>query len=600
MTHVDPNNLDELLSAYLDDELPESERADLERRIAADPEVRARLNSLRRTVELVASLPRRGAPADLLGDLTARAEREQLLGEAESPTGRVRTRPRSVVSLLATAALVTITIGGALWVVFQVGDQTATTGEGRQVAMVDQDKSQPPEAARSRGEELESEKPGHGAIPKRKSAAIEKSDAATEAKPAVDELAAVKDRQPSPSYETPQSPGGRGFSKGEMEGEPASGLHVVAAPVGSDRRAALRQNVYAGLPPEGAGARLPDGNVLVLDVSFADASDVRAASDRVKALLVAMNVSPEVVISRADQEVGAATPPPAGPQGARGFRNEARSVEHGVFVHVPPESLPRLLDTVAGTDSRARNVVLSAGPLRARGVGRAKELLAFAGPYEMSGLHYGPSAPPEDEAKCRTVETLDAKDSGHIIAAGPVKQLPIPPPVGESTERDDAVGEELAMSTQAGATRADLKKEAPPVRREFAGAESITKKWEAREAQAGRVAAAQNAGAAERVPTGAGSVKGAAPQAQVETREPSDGDATGLTSPPGPSRKTTSSPPIHGGAALSAGLGEPSVQDRPQTVAVLIRLLGPDDGPSSAAPPRTTQPQSSSTQPATQ
>lgn len=58
--------IDELLSAYLDDELSPRERAQLEARLQADPKLRARLKMLQQTVALVRRLPRVQAPRNFL------------------------------------------------------------------------------------------------------------------------------------------------------------------------------------------------------------------------------------------------------------------------------------------------------------------------------------------------------------------------------------------------------------------------------------------------------------------------------------------------------------------------------------------------------
>ncbi len=58
--------IDELLSAYLDDELGPGERAWLEARLEADADLRARLEELRQTVALVRGLPQVRAPRNFL------------------------------------------------------------------------------------------------------------------------------------------------------------------------------------------------------------------------------------------------------------------------------------------------------------------------------------------------------------------------------------------------------------------------------------------------------------------------------------------------------------------------------------------------------
>jgi anti-sigma factor RsiW len=58
----------ELLSAYLDGELPDRERAALEKRLATEPVLRAALQGLRETIVLVHDLPRHKAPRNFTLD----------------------------------------------------------------------------------------------------------------------------------------------------------------------------------------------------------------------------------------------------------------------------------------------------------------------------------------------------------------------------------------------------------------------------------------------------------------------------------------------------------------------------------------------------
>jgi hypothetical protein len=57
---------DELLSAYLDDQLDVEDRARLEARLAADPALRSELEMLRRTVALVRDLPQQPIPRNFI------------------------------------------------------------------------------------------------------------------------------------------------------------------------------------------------------------------------------------------------------------------------------------------------------------------------------------------------------------------------------------------------------------------------------------------------------------------------------------------------------------------------------------------------------
>lgn len=80
----------EQLTAYLDGELSDADRLEVESLLQRDPEARRLLEELRRTSRLVASLPRGTAPAGLPGSVMARLERRELLGEtsvqAKPPT----------------------------------------------------------------------------------------------------------------------------------------------------------------------------------------------------------------------------------------------------------------------------------------------------------------------------------------------------------------------------------------------------------------------------------------------------------------------------------------------------------------------------------
>ncbi|MCP4592132.1 MAG: hypothetical protein GY842_15465 [bacterium] len=115
MPSTDPEKLGEQLSAYLDGELSPLETAEVERILAADPQAAALLESLRRTADTVKSLPRRPAPADLLDDLAARIERDQLLENGPHADQPVRSEHGSRWGLLASAAIVIFAVGGGFY-----------------------------------------------------------------------------------------------------------------------------------------------------------------------------------------------------------------------------------------------------------------------------------------------------------------------------------------------------------------------------------------------------------------------------------------------------------------------------------------------------
>jgi hypothetical protein len=97
----------EQLSAYLDGELTEKERAEVDRMLAKDAEARAILNELRQTAMLVQDLPRERLSAAASAGLNARLERESLLGG----TGAVAIRPRPWWHSVSIAAAILIVCG---------------------------------------------------------------------------------------------------------------------------------------------------------------------------------------------------------------------------------------------------------------------------------------------------------------------------------------------------------------------------------------------------------------------------------------------------------------------------------------------------------
>lgn len=71
------------LSAYLDNELSKSERAEVEAFLAEYEEARELLAELRATVEIVKQLPRAKASDQMMDSLRARLERDALLGQTD-------------------------------------------------------------------------------------------------------------------------------------------------------------------------------------------------------------------------------------------------------------------------------------------------------------------------------------------------------------------------------------------------------------------------------------------------------------------------------------------------------------------------------------
>ena len=100
---MNPEEVRQHLSAYLDAELDESTRRAVEEALAASPELRAELDALRRTAECVRSLPRTSAPAGFAQRVAA-----VLQADAANAAPRAAWRPWRTVALAAAGVLIVV------------------------------------------------------------------------------------------------------------------------------------------------------------------------------------------------------------------------------------------------------------------------------------------------------------------------------------------------------------------------------------------------------------------------------------------------------------------------------------------------------------
>lgn len=97
----------EQISAYLDGELTEKERAEVERLLERDAEARRILAELRQTARLLGSLPKERLSAGAAEALNARMERESLLGDgATRSTGGAWWKTPALAACIVVACLV--------------------------------------------------------------------------------------------------------------------------------------------------------------------------------------------------------------------------------------------------------------------------------------------------------------------------------------------------------------------------------------------------------------------------------------------------------------------------------------------------------------
>lgn len=102
----------EQLSAYLDEELEPAGRAEVRRHVEGCPVCRAELESLKRTIQMVGSLPRVAAPESIFEELRDQLARETLLAPVQAPPRAGRGRQVAALSgiLAAAAALLVASI----------------------------------------------------------------------------------------------------------------------------------------------------------------------------------------------------------------------------------------------------------------------------------------------------------------------------------------------------------------------------------------------------------------------------------------------------------------------------------------------------------
>ena len=111
----------EMLSAYLDEELEDGERKELESFLRESPEAQEELEDLRRMVSLVGNLPAIEAPDDFYEKLSKRLRRKQML-QPDGPLLTLISLPFQVLSILVILAV------AALYMMAQL-EQTPTTIE---------------------------------------------------------------------------------------------------------------------------------------------------------------------------------------------------------------------------------------------------------------------------------------------------------------------------------------------------------------------------------------------------------------------------------------------------------------------------------------
>ena len=123
---LDQDNF-EKLEAYLDGALSAGERAEVDRQLAGNPQLRKMMQELASTRDWVAALPRASAPPDVIETFQGQLERDALLGESGPTESEVVLRISRWPQFMSVAAVVLLAFGLALVVYKVLPDRRANT-----------------------------------------------------------------------------------------------------------------------------------------------------------------------------------------------------------------------------------------------------------------------------------------------------------------------------------------------------------------------------------------------------------------------------------------------------------------------------------------
>ncbi|MHC4092357.1 MAG: hypothetical protein ACYSVY_19150 [Planctomycetota bacterium] len=381
MASIDRDKLGEYLSAYLDGELGEPERAALERLLARDRQARTQLEELRQTVELVRGLPRRAAPASLLDDLTAVAERGQLLGEPSEEPPPHAARWRSARPLLSMAAAVVITVGGGLYVFVSL-NQTGepATGPAERRLAIDA-----PLPAEPKAGPVESGRVDRDAVAERSGPVTEGLELGEMPVDALAAATGIDSKEHAGrrggSLETERKAPGPALAEAGWAGEATRSRGAVFAALDTEQLGLLEARLNRTLTwsqKNSVGA----SQASLVDHQFgnefnqwivvaADGSDEVLARSQFAAFAVANGYTDAAVLPAADSVVGDRR---AYLEGRPGVNYEAPGGNQ-ILVQLPVSELPALREALSGSDSGRREMELQVGLVVARGEEEISHLL---------------------------------------------------------------------------------------------------------------------------------------------------------------------------------------------------------------------------------
>ena len=368
MSNVDQEQLGEWLSAYLDGELNPEQKELVDRLLREDESARRLLDELRRTVDLVSSLPRHSAPGSLAEDVQLHVERSELLGEPEEPSVRSGGRRTPFLAVLSMAAALGLFAVG-LRIIVTDGALERELGESIVALAPDQEEGH----FRDLADEAVASRPkkgrGHAKGPRR---AARPTDAVA-VRGVVAESSLTSD-QPT------------------ARGEDTS---LVAT-------ADFNRKIRAGLGTESISTHAFANETVRLRVVARDEAERDAITDKLVAYLAGRRAA-DLAVAMTEESDRRALASSFYYRGAPGI-NYVEPSEQQVLVRASRHQLEGMMDELERHASATEDVALVAGPLSIHGLGRARTALYGLGEPEAAvtakrGLYFESDKPEAEEGE---------------------------------------------------------------------------------------------------------------------------------------------------------------------------------------------------------
>jgi hypothetical protein len=464
MTRIEPDNLGEQLSAYVDGELTDAERADVERLLEDDPSARAELERLREAASWVRDLPRRSAPAGLTDEVMARVEARPTPADQKHEGERIIRWFVGFRPLILAAAMVAISVGIGLWGVSQGGK----AGSERRLAVAQRETFESPDLLRqkSRRKGPQEERPtrsptaalGKPLADDRDEVDVGKGGAyrqGGEAAPAasVKEFADSVGSQIGPGVTS-------GFANAKSAGRESDGylrtadrniaaepeiMGAISAPVDSETVGGVPTSYAWQVPfirPESGKAA--EHATLKVEVVFRERSDLEACDLRIRKFDFAnVRTTPAQV------------------------RGDANELVRRHVVSVPRSQLRKMFADLESGDPNSREISVAIADLvRAEGWDQTRQLLAMVTPapkvvWEESRNRsiyrqvLRPAAAPPADAKADTAAGETRRDAESSVPRGPARGRGTEPSVIEGGAKGTAPGRDSPDSKKAEDTTED-------------------------------------------------------------------------------------------------------------------------------------------------